>query len=148
MFVHILFTWLLANLLHPLLLALAIYLPEGDTGFFSVAEFISVLIQVSFYSLIISLPCLFLGWGLLYVIVSTKDIILVKFIEWLFASAMLIVLELMGIIFLVDDSVEMEHLLFTLPAIGATWIAIAIRYKQFRNLIGEHKTNDPESDPV
>lgn len=143
MFLHILFTWLLANLLHPLLLALVMYLGDGDSLFLNGAGIITGLIQFSFYSMLISLPCLFLGWGLLYVIVSLKDSILVKFIAWMITTALLIIFEFMAIVFLVDEPVEIGLLIVVVPAIVSTWIAIGIRHKQFTNLVHQPGTNDP-----
>jgi hypothetical protein len=148
MFSHAFTTWLLANLLHPLIWFIYLVSTGNNNSDTFSAESVSILLLVFFYSLIFSLPCLLLSRGLLQVIALTKDNFLVKFIAWLFANALLIVLEVWVIILLLTGGNEIELLLFSLPAIAATWLAIAIRWKQFKNLILQQKTNDHENNLV
>jgi hypothetical protein len=148
MFSHTFTTWLLANLLHPLIWFVYLFITGNNNSDTFSAESVSLLLLVFFYSLIFSLPCLLLSRGLLQVISLTKENLLVKFIAWLFANALLIVLEVWVIILLLTGGNEPELLLFSVPAIAATWVAIAIRWKQFKNLILQQKTNDNENNLV
>jgi hypothetical protein len=148
MFLHAFVTWLLANLLHPLIWFTYILITgDGNSDRFS-AESFSILLVVFFYSLIFSLPCLFLSWGLLHVIVFMKDNLAAKFIAWLFGAALLIFLEVWIIVLLITGGHESELLLLSVPPVAATWLAITIRWKQFKNLILQLKTNNHENNLV
>lgn len=148
MFSHAFSTWLLANLLHPLIWFIYLVTTGNNNNNTFSAESFSMLFIGFFYPLIFSLPCLFLSWCLLQVIAFMNDNHLVKFIASLFGNALLIVLEVWIIILLLTGGNEPELLLFSVPAIAATWLAIAIRWKQFKNLILHQKTNDHENNLV
>jgi hypothetical protein len=148
MFSHAFTTWLLANLLHPLIWFIYLVITGNNYNYTFSAESFSMLFIGFFYSLIFSIPCLLLSWCLLQIIAFMNDNHLVKFIAWLFGNALLIVLEVWIIILLLTGGKEPELLLFSLPAIAATWLAIAIRWKQFKNLILHQKTNDHENNLV
>ena len=148
MFSHAFSTWLLANLLHPLIWFIFLVITGNNNNDTFSAESVSMLFIVFFYSLIFSLPCLLLSRGLLQVTAFMKDNHLVKFIAWFFGNALLIVLEVWVIILLLTGGKEIELLLYSVPAIAATWLAIAFRWKQFKNLILHQKTNDHENNLV
>lgn len=148
MFLHAFYTWLVANLLHPLMLAAGLIATTTvNVNFSFSSETISNLFQFLFYSMLFSLPCLLLSWLFLGIIVFSGYPWPVKFILWLFVTALLIFLEMFVILYLSEEEIEWELLLFALPATGATWIAIALRWNQFKNLIIQ-QTKNYEDDLV
>lgn len=132
MFLHTFYTWVLANLLHPVMFFIAT-LVIGET-----IEFNFDLVKIYFlfltYSVGISFPSLFLGWLSLYIILITPNTDTAKFLLWLITAPALILFEFIVILCLFG-LVEKEIFLFSLPGITATGVAIAVRYPQFRKLI-------------
>ena len=147
MFLHAFYTWLLANLLHPLMLAAGISITTGNVHFSLTGETISNLFEFLFYSMLFSLPCLLLGWLFLGIIVFSSYPGPVKFILWFLVTALVIFLEVFTILYLSQEEIEWELLLFAIPATGATWVAIALRWNQFKNLIIQ-QTKNYEDDLV
>jgi hypothetical protein len=146
MFLHTFYTWLLANLLHPLMLAAGVIVTTGNVNV-NFNETINFLFQILFYSMLFSLPCLLLSWLFLGIIVFSGYLMPVKFILWLLVTALLIFLEVFIILYLSEEEIEWELLLFALPATAATWMAIAFRWNQFKNLITQ-QTKNYEDDLV
>lgn len=144
MFLHTLYTWLLSNLLHPFLFMIFLLVGEGSAGSFCSDN---LIIELSFFtaSLIISLPCLLVGWRCLYLIISFPFSGNSKFLIWLITAPVLVFLEFLFILF-ISDFLEIEFLVFSIPGMTAAMISILIRYKQFRKLshipkIYNHETN-------
>jgi hypothetical protein len=148
MFLHAFSTWFLANLLHPLMiLAAMIITGEHISDIFSAESFAMLVIFVSL-SALFSLPCLFLSWWLLQIIVCGRETMLMKLIAWLLITALLIILEVLAFLFLTGGEIEIEILLCALPAVAATWAAIVFRWKQFMTLSYQHEVSNDENNPV
>lgn len=144
MFLHTFYTWLLSNLLHPLLFMILSVVRKGSAGSFCSDN---LIIELSFFtaSLIISLPCLLVGWLNLYLIISSPYSGNSKFLIWVITAPLLVFLEFLFIL-VISDFLEIEFLVFSIPGMVAVMIAILIRYKQFRKLshllkINNHETN-------
>jgi len=145
MFLHTFYTWVVANLLHPIIFFLA-ELIVGETIGFDFNLVAGYLLFLT-YSVGISFPCLFLGWLSLYIILMTPNTDTAKFLLWLIAAPALILFEVIVILCLVG-SVEKELFLISLPGIAATGVAIGIRYPQFRKLIYTPKIENHETNLV
>lgn len=143
MFLHTFYTWILSNLLHPILFMLLLILKESSSGFF---DFSSTVVFFT-VSLVISLPCLFLGWMCLYLILNAPYSTGAKFIVWLATGPSLAFLEFLFML-LVINLMEIEILQFSFPGIAAVGISILIRYGQFGKLIYIPKIDNHETDLV
>jgi len=133
MFLHVCNSWLLAQLLHPLLFILSGYFWSGEP--LPLAAFIIIFV----FSSIVSMPSLFLGWLFLSIIVYSEYVIPLKFIFWLLTSAALILLTI-WILILVIGGLEEEMLrnfLYAIPGIISIWVVSIIRYRKFRKLVDE-----------
>jgi len=134
MFLNVLYSWLIAQILHPILFAVSLWLLNGR--FFLDAGYIFCFTAVSF---VVSLPCLLLGWLCMGFIIHYNYTITGKFFIWLATSAVLVLLTLWIIILSFDGGVDPEALLAALPGILSIWLASVIRWKQFHKLnLGEN----------
>lgn len=143
MFLHTFYTWILANMLHPVMFFLATFV-MGEASGFNQNLFESYFLCLV-YSFFISIPCLFLGWLSLFIILVTPNPDDAKFVLWLVTAPVLIIFEFLVILILLD-SMELKVLLFSLPGIVATGVSVLVRYQQFRKLshtpkIENHETN-------
>ncbi|MEI9811031.1 MAG: hypothetical protein WDO16_25860 [Bacteroidota bacterium] len=136
MLLHAFNTWFVANLLYPLMLFAAFVVTgEYTTADIFHAESITILILIVSFSAFFSVPSLFVSRVLLRIIVLTNDTLIMKFIAWLFAASLLVMLDVLVTLFLFSGDIEIRSLLFALPAIAATWVSILIRWKQFVSLV-------------
>ena len=145
MFLHTFYTWLLANLLHPLIFFLAALIMREAPGFDQ--NLFEIFYLLLFYSFCFSLPCLLLGWLCLYLIICSPYSDDAKFILWLVTAASLIILEFLVILF-IGDLTDLALLLFSLPGVAALSASILIRYKQFKKLIHIPKIKNHETNLV
>jgi hypothetical protein len=145
MFLHTFYTWILANILHPVMFFLATFV-MGEASGLNQNLFESYFLYL-IYSFFISIPCLFLGWLSLFVILVTPNTDDAKFVLWLVTAPALIIFEFLVILVLLD-SIDMEVLLFSLPGIVATGVSVLVRYQQFRKLIHTPKIENHETNMV
>lgn len=147
MFLHTFYTWVLANLLHPVMfLAAAFIIGDGDAPGFDLGLFESYFLFLV-YSFCISIPCLLLGWLTLYLILVSSYSGDAKFFLWLVTGPALIILEFLVILTLFN-LIELEILLFLLPGIASVGASILIRYQQFKKLVHTPKIEHHETNLV
>jgi hypothetical protein len=145
MFLHIFYTWLLANLLHPVMFFLAALIMREAPGFDQ--NLFEIVLLLLAYSLCLSAPCLLLGWLCLYLIICSPYSGDARFVLWLVSAVLLIVLEFLFIL-LAGDILDLEFLLYSLPGVAAVGTSILIRYRQFKKLIHIPKINNHETNLV
>jgi hypothetical protein len=145
MFLHIFYTWIVANLLHPVFIFLGFYIVDGYPIF--TGEGLQFFFPALMYSLLFSIPCLFIGWLCLYLVSITPFHNDTKFLMWLFVAPLLVFMEIL-VILLLEGNVDVEELVFALPGIGAVAVAILSRYVQFQNLNNIDETTNHETDLV
>jgi hypothetical protein len=117
----------------------------GETVFGD--EFIRVYISAFIYSIVISVPCLLAGWFCVYLVSTIPLSVEAKFLIWLTIAPSLVFFEIF-IILLVTGYIEAELLLYSIPGMAATGIAILSRYKQFQKIISINKTTNHETNLV
>ena len=144
MFLHTFYTWILSNLLHYILFIIILIITEGNPDIFDSSLFISAVIFFCL-SVIISLPCLLLGWLCLNLINASPYSGGIKFLLWLVTGPSLVFFEFLFILVLTNQ-IENEDFLVILPAMTAAGMSILIRYRQFEKLnytpkIDDHETN-------
>lgn len=145
MFLHTFYTWIIANLLHPVFIFFAVYFIDGH--FIFGTNFFEFFFLAILYSFAFSIPCLLIGWLCFYLVSTTPLTLEAKFLTWLIAAPVLVFLE-MFIILLIIGQIDTELLLYSMPGMAATGIAILVRYRQFQNFFNVNKTTNHETDMV
>ena len=134
-FIHTLNTWLVANLIHPVIFIIYfLWLNDAEgnnwgAGFFFIGVF-------SFFA---SIPSLLIAWFLQYAITNTNFSSAEKFISWIMAVVVAIFLNFAGLklFFGVEVWAEIDEILP--PPIIAAILSMLIRYKQFFALQANYK---------
>ena len=139
---HVLNTWLVANLLHPLFLIIlwgkmdGEWFNDGYTGLY----FFCLM-----YSFLFSFPLLVIAIVLFILISKTKISSLSKFGSWTFFVITLPIIVWIFSIAQGSGEIYSEHLETLIPAPLSVLIAVVIRYRQFFHRIRPIaiiKTND------
>ena len=140
-------TWLLSNLLHPIFFITFGIIKAGFPGPIN-TEIFTLAGYVFLISLFISIPCLFLGWFSVKLIISSTAISDdLKFIIWLFLTPFLAFVEFL-ILLVILGSLESDLLLYSLPGTFAAAFSVLIRYPQFNKIIHTSQTNNHETNLV
>jgi hypothetical protein len=141
---HVSGTWFWANLLHPFIM----FFYLGNSGHSSGSELFGGLFTIFIYSLIFSLPSLFISFLLVYLIsllpVSAVD----KYITWIVTAPLIVVLNFMLISLLSGNVITFSELQIAVPAMIAVVIIILIRYNQFLNISKPSKESKHENNLV
>ena len=145
MFLHTFYTWVLANLLHQVMVFFAILIVGEYSGFNQ--DILETYFLFLVYSFCISIPCLLLGWLSLYIILSTPNSDDVKFLLWLVTTPAVILFEFL-VILILFDLIGLKVLLFSLPGVASVGASILIRYNQFKKLIHTPKIANHETNLV
>jgi hypothetical protein len=148
MFLHTFNTWLIANLLHPLLISAFGYMIYGHDGVLWYADVVKGYFIVLAASLICSLPFLVFGWLLLRLVVSSDHTPSGRLFLWMIFSAMVVFLEVLSLIIMVKQPLDPKTFSLAIPGVLAVSAAIIIRYQQFRKLIPLPETNTNENNLV
>ena len=130
MFLNVFYSWLIAQIFHPIIFMFSLWLFNGR--FFINAQYILYFLLVS---IPVSLPGLFLGWLCMGLIAHSNYTIAAKFFIWLATTATLVILSLWIVVLFFDGGLQLEFLLAAIPGILSIWIASVIRLKQFQRLI-------------
>ena len=141
---HVSGTWFWANLLHPFVM----FFYFGYSDFQSGSEIFGLLFLIFLYSLIFSLPSLFISLLLLFLISGLPVSAVVKYFTWMIGAPVVIVLNLLLISLLVGSGITFSDLQLIMPAMIAVVIIILIRHKQFLNIINGIKETKHESNLV
>jgi hypothetical protein len=148
MFLHTFYTWLLANILHPLVLVgFVLTLHPEVAPYLLNSSFFEGFIYLAILSMVASFPCLLLSWGCLHLISAASHTIIASFFMWAIVTTSLIIVT--GI--LVLDYYETLRLSFSdylaCPVITFA-IAAVIRFKQFKRAIELSKINEHETNNI
>lgn len=133
MFRHTFNTWLVANLLQPLFILLA-------AGFFndgipvSFGDIIIMAGYILIWSLLLSSPCLLIGWGCLFIITHMPSSLLTRFVIWWFTACLLAVLEFLIMAGFGGD-VSSEIVIYGFASVMAVFVTVVFRFSQFSKLI-------------
>ena len=127
MFVHILNTWLVAHLFHPVIFIIYFLLRNDPGG----NHWAAAVFFVSIFSFFASIPSLFIAWLLLYVLTKTSFSILEKFIAWMISVVVAIFLNFVWLNLLFGTNLGNEIDELIPPPVIAAVLSILIRYKQF-----------------
>ena len=123
---HVTSTWMLAQLIHPVLFLNFVSLIDGDPSLVPLA-------RISLYSFIFSIPAYWLCLFFFRPIRLMQLPELAKVVLWKGLTALSIVISLF-LVCAVFFSLEFfpTILFFAIPAIASSWFAILVRYQQFR----------------
>ena len=140
-------TWLLSNLLHPLFFMILAIIRTGFPGSIDF-EILTVAGYIFFIPVLISIPCLFLGWFSVKLIISSTAISDdLKFIVWLFLAPLLAFVEFL-ILLIILEMLEIDLLLYSLPGTFAVAFSVLFRYPQFNKIIYTSQTENHEANLV
>ena len=129
---HVFLTWLVAHLLHPLLFVIS-------AGMLGDNEAVELVMLVFFYGILFSIPALFAGMLVVFMIVRlpVKNTGLAAVLWLLSATGSILGC---GYFLLMGGSIFGDGFLFILPAILSCLIAILVRINQFERLFISWKT--------
>ena len=154
MFLHVFYSWLLTQIIHPFLFILFFYITDGPhEAFFTLNP--GDIMLLGFISSIASLPCLLFGWLFLGIIIYSNYTVTLKFLFWILVTAILVVLNFWILILVLNDGdaflnheeFELAPFLIAIPGIASIWFASMIRISQFRNL-NKKQINPQETNIV
>jgi hypothetical protein len=146
MFLHIFYTWLLSNFFHPFVFLLW-SMVRNNFADLPGAELFAIGSFFFGISLIISVPCLLVGWLCLYLISVSLNTAVTKYILWLVVGPSLVFFEVLFIL-LFSNEIDIEILLSSFPAMIAVVVAILIRQRQFEKLSNSTKMVNHETNMV
>lgn len=119
--------WLLANLLHPVLLML--WFNDGILAFKS--DDIGIGVMIFIYAFLFSLPSLFFGLLAEYIISKLVTDTIYRYLFWLFLSPLLAVLNWLLVALLFGGGVRWMELSIAIPSMIAVILASLLRYRSF-----------------
>jgi len=137
MFLHVFYSWLVTQLLHPILVIALSYVLNGSIGHLEPG----VIVLFVIVSVLISSPCLLLGWLSIGLIIYSGYAAVIKFVLWLLATGTLVILNFFILGLILYGRFQFEFLFITIPGILSVWIVSVIRWKQFQILV--HSENQP-----
>jgi hypothetical protein len=149
MTLHTFYTWLLANLLVPVIYILTDMVVFGSAWFGPGPDNVFIdYFYLFIISVLFSLPCLVFCRIALKFIVFSSYINQARLVLWLTTTAVLVFLEELALIWLFSWEFSFELLSIMIPPVIATVLAVLIRYRQFYNLIYSFQAIEPETDLV
>ena len=134
-------TWVIANLLHPLIWIAWAAIDGG--GILSVNLFQVYFLHL-LWSFLFSLPSLFIGrllaYAIKYIPVTTNQ----KYFTWILLAILIPLVNLIILQYIEKDFFKEFHPEGAIPASIAVMIAVLIRIKQFRKFLSESEFKDYE----
>ena len=143
MFLNVFYSWLIAQVFHPILLIALSYVLNGSIDPLEPG----LLLLFAIASIFISSPCLLLGWLSIGLIVGSGYSVTANFLLWLVTTAILVILNFFALALILYGNFQCEFLFITIPAILSIWIASLIRWRQFQelNIIGNSSSQNEMS---
>jgi hypothetical protein len=135
-FLHVFYTWLLTNLLHPVIFFCIPFFTRDESGLDSF--FLAVVMGITLFTLFVSIPGLFIGWMILNQLKQWPAMADVKFIIWILLILVIIFCSYQLLLYVIEGPVwRYDDLIFVLPVSVAGFLAIVFRYRQFIKLFSE-----------
>jgi hypothetical protein len=137
MFWYLFKSWLFTLLIYPVILFLGMMLiARGDI--FSDEFGFMIIMMMTFVTLLGSFGVILLSWFFLHIIIHSDTSLSTKFILWLFALGIAILLCSVVIILIVGDGFFVNSdLILAVPAAISVWIIECIRFRHFKKLDNE-----------
>lgn len=132
MFLYALSSWLVAQIVMPVLIMIAGLVING----WFLAPEIGLLLIAMFVSLFITIPGLIISWLFLGIVIYADYTPLVKFLFWLIATALAVVLNALMIVLLFNLNIDFWENVSVFVVVGVTsiWVSCFIRMKSFFEL--------------
>jgi hypothetical protein len=141
-FNHVLNTWILAQVLHPVIFF------TYFSVFLNDPVYPGALISLLVGAVILSAPSLFISYLLLRTITGKSIPITLSCFIWIFISFLSIILNIGLFVFLLKGNLFDIPLHFVIPAFIAALFSISIRLPLFLKLISETKHQKTEEDII
>lgn len=136
--------WLLANLFHPVILVTWF----GGWDFTLNSEDIGIAMMVFIYAFLFSLPSLFMGFIMEYLISKTVTDRTNRYLCWLFFSPLIALLNWVLVASLFGGWLHWRELSLAIPSMIAVVLASLIRYASFLKQETTTEKNEHESEPI
>jgi hypothetical protein len=131
MFIYVFFTWVIANMLHPIVLGLY----YGEINDFNWSSLPGIYLIFFIYVLLFSIPSLALGVVFMKLLRFIKIHNELKLFILVIMAPLIVVINLAVISFLFEGSINFNDFEFCVPAMIASIIAILIRYKSLFKIL-------------
>ena len=134
-YLYVFNTWLIANLIHPVMLVLLWMFLTNDpdiTGFGNPG--LQVIMPVIGILFLMSIPCLILSWIVISHIVKAPFSMFGRMIIWMIVSSLIIFLYFLILHNMSGWGFRLEELVFLFAPVMSTWTSILIRLRQFVNM--------------
>jgi hypothetical protein len=143
MFIYVIATWLLANLIHPFMLILVF----GWNAPFDMNSF-GLLFQLFLYSLVCSIPSIVFSQLAIYGIFKLPFHTDGKYITWLLIAPFLVIFNYWFLMIVFTGEIYGISLEFMLPAMLSVALTILIRYAAFFRTAAELNNKHNETGMV
>ncbi|MBL0269505.1 MAG: hypothetical protein IPP99_12775 [Chitinophagaceae bacterium] len=136
--------WLLANLIHPVILML--WFNDGILAFKS--EDIGIGVMIFIYAFLFSIPSLLFGLLAEYIISGIVKDAIYRYLFWLCLAPLLAVLNWVLVALLFDGGVRWMELSLAIPSMIAVLLASLMRYRSFLKQESATIINENEAESV
>ena len=144
MYLHVVNTWFIANLLHPVIL---FFYFEGAENF--EPEMIGFGLQFLVLSFLFSLPSLLLGMGIIYTLFKLSFSVTGRYILWLIVTLLIVIINFWIIFYGFSGAhINKNDFEIIIPALIATGITVITRHAPFFQLTAQLKSKENEDSLV
>lgn len=130
-FLHVLYTWLLANILHPFVWIIAERIMYGNSS----GDFSTPIFLIFWVSFLFSIPAIFIAWAGSIAILNANYSGIEKLFLWYLAAISATAIDFKMVVYVFfGENLAINNFKIVLPALIATFLSISIRYKYFLQL--------------
>lgn len=140
MYLHVVNTWFIANLLHPVIL---FFYFEGAENF--EPEMIGFGLQFLVFSFLFSLPSLLLCMGAIYTLFKLSFSVTGRYMIWLIITLLIVIINFWIIFYgFIGAHINKNDFEIIIPALMAAGITVIIRHVQFFRVTAQIKNKENE----
>jgi hypothetical protein len=145
MFTHTINTWLVAHLLHPIIIIIysLLQIAAGENNYWGGAFFF-----IAIFSFFASIPSFFMSWLLQYALANSNLSSIEKFIAWIISVVVAIFLNFAALKSMFGAYMGEKIDEIMVPPIIAAILSILIRHKQFFSFQLNYKSIKNENNMV
>lgn len=156
MYQYVLYSWFLANVMHPLCYLLMNLLREQSFNYQDLVFGIIYFIPLCLFSFFITLPSLLMGWLVMAMLTKIRCRVLQKFWMWLICIVPIILINLVCLMIVIKEpfslaevsELRIEQALILFPPIISAILASVFCFKRFETVFNQIETKSYETDLV
>lgn len=134
--------WLIANLLHPILLIS--WYGDWNLTFDLSTDDIGIGIMIFIYGILLSIPSLFLGFFVEYLVSKLHSSPMNRYLYWLLLSPLAALLNWIFLALVFGGKLEGDDFSIALPSMVSVILASLFRYRSFMKV--KESENDPSNE--